>query len=143
MAKRKAYKSTFDGIKVLGDENAGQASATVHPVNKDNSAIFYKIDVINKEVATVDGMMAEVKLKFVGKDENVDPNWDVAAVVGAVIEDDSKSSVNRPELVFWEDKLWLKATDKVGVEYYSKDKTYLLYQVEVINQAMLFEGIQV
>jgi hypothetical protein len=143
MAKRKAYKSTFDGIKVLGDENAGQASATVHPVNKDNSAIFYKIDVINKEVATVDGTMAEVKLKFVGKDENVDPNWDVAAVVGVVIEDDSKSSVNRPEVVFWEDELWLKATDKVGVEYYSKDKTYLLYPVQVQNQDLLFDNLSV
>lgn len=143
MAKRKAYKSIVDALRVKGDTQNDKSTVTIHPVNRTNSAIYYKIDLINKEVDTVDGSMVEVKMKFVGKNENLDPNWDVAAVVGMAVNDDSRISVNRPEIVFWDDKLWIKATDKVGVEYYSNNKTYLLYEVEVINQAMLFEGIQV
>jgi hypothetical protein len=143
MAKRKAYKSITDALRVNGDESNVQSTATIHPVNNTNSAIYYKIDLIKREVETTDGLMVEVKMKFVGKNENLNPDWDVAAVVGIVVNDDNRISVNRPEIVFWDDKLWIKATDKVGVEYYGKNKTYLLYEVGVVNQAMLFENIQV
>jgi len=143
MALRKAFKSIDEVLKVEGEQGDCKSSVTIKPVNKDNSAIFYKIDVVNDQVKTPDGPMVEVKMTFVGKNESVDPDWDVAAVVGAVVKDDSKASVNRPEVVFWDDKLWLKATDKIGVEYYSKDKTYLLYQVEVSNNDLLFDNLSV
>tara|TARA_R110000751_G_scaffold86486_10_gene172171 strand:+ start:74 stop:499 length:426 start_codon:yes stop_codon:yes gene_type:complete len=141
MPKRRAFKSTAGPITVIDTAPLLAENAHIIPINKQNSALYYKIDTVKREVETVDGPMVEVHLKFIGKDETVEAEWDIAAVVGAIV--DSKMSANRPEVLFWDDKFWAKAADRVGVEYYSKNKTYLLHEIQLINSDQLFDGLNI
>lgn len=96
-------------------------------------AVFHKIEV-TEEVATPDGPMIAVHIR--NKMDLCDPNNDIAALVGKIAKY-RKSGVydpQSPEIWYWNDKLWAKAIDSSGLDYYHKTKAYLFYEIQIENQ---------
>ena len=75
-------------------------------------------------VETTSGPMVKVYLKQ--KVEFINYNQDVAALVGRLPVAQGYPS---PELWYWNDKYWVKATDGMG-EWY-KEQCNLLYEIDV------------
>ncbi len=93
--------------------------------------VFHRIEVIGS-VLTPDGDMIAVEIRQRADINN--PDSDIIALVGKA-KKVRKSGVidpQSPELWYWDDRFWLKATDSDGNEYYNK-KCYLIYAVEIKN----------
>lgn len=98
-----------------------------------NRAVFHKIDTTEEVVNTPDGQMIGVQIR--NKVDLCDPSNDIAALVGKakVIRKSGVIDPQGPEIWYWNDKLWVKAVEAGGSDYYYK-KTYLFYEIEIDGQ---------
>lgn len=98
-----------------------------------NRAVFHKIDVAESEVTTPDGPMIGVKIR--NKVDLCDPSNDIAALVGKVkvVRKSGALDPQSPEIWYWNDRLWVKAVEAGGTDYYNK-KVYLFYEIKVKDQ---------
>lgn len=107
----------------------------------DKRAVFHRIEG-GAVAATPDGDMLLVTISH--KTELADPGNDVAVLIGQVVMS-RKSGVKdplAPELWFWNDAFWVKARASDGTPYYSNDKKYLIYQVQVQRVDELMDQIR-
>jgi len=97
----------------------------------DKRAVFHKIDLVGP-INTPDGEMLCVHIRQ--KVDFADPNTDIAVLVGRVplLKANNKPDPQPPEIWFYDDRFWTKATDAQGIEYYNQ-KRYVLYQIDVQN----------
>lgn len=82
-------------------------------------------------VQTSDGPMCKVQL-YLRTAEFANPDQDVAMLVGLcpLHLPNGAPDTGAPELFWWNDKYWVKATDGMGSEW-CKQKCFLLYEVPV------------
>lgn len=100
----------------------------------NNVPVFYIIEFI-KDVNTNDGIMKLVK--FNGKVELADPSNDLAVVIAQC--DVGNSALE--DLFYWRDKFWVRAVTDMSNNTYYRNKSYVLYEVNVDDEESLFKSV--
>jgi hypothetical protein len=108
----------------------------------DNKAVWHKIEVLGPVENWLDTDFVAVHIKQ--RIELADPDHDVALLVGKIMRRlrSGTPDPNRPELWFYDDRFWTKATDDGGMPYY-RNKTYVFHPVNVRDEEGLFAAVKV
>jgi len=105
----------------------GPVRASIHPGGK---VIVAKIEVVGPAAST-DKSSVEVPFVLARIRERFDyaGEFDACLCVGFAL---GLSRSLDTSIFFWNDKFWMKGTDKLGISWF-KDKAFALYEVEVSN----------
>ena len=108
----------------------------------DHKAVWHKIEILGSVKNGTDANLIAVRIKQ--RVELTNPDYDVALLVGKIMRrlKSGTPDPNRPELWFYGDCFWTKATDDNGIPYY-KNKTYVFHPVHVHNEEALFASIKI
>lgn len=105
----------------------------------DKRGVFHEITSSDTVIANNEEMEL-VGIRNVTDINN--PGTNVAILVGSIVElsPSGKIKPQLPELWYWGDKFWVKAITSPGNEYY-RNKKYLLYSIDIIDEQEFFEQI--